>query len=1798
MSLLLGVATAQAQSTLVSNTGQSSTDASVVGYFASERYEHAASFTTGGDADGYTLAEVGVALTNIASAAIPRVSIYTTTSSGLPHTSLHVLSNPASVTANAVNTFTAASGATLDANTTYAVVLQNTQATSNYVVSATSSTAEDSGAASGWSIGNQRAFNNVSGTDGWTATDGSLRIAIKGYSNSLVPKFSSATLTGDYKVTVNFDKDLKPGNCPGIYHWTVSYNGPAERPIYVACYTRSVVLHSRSHNQSPSLAEHRTVTVSYRPQSIGARLRSVEGAEVASFSNRPVRNEYPLLSGASVNGKVLTLTYDQPLDAGSVPPGSAFSLGVSGGALGAPPPPQPSVVRTAVSGNAVTVTLDVAVAHDKRMSVGYVPPASNPIRNPDGGEAKAITWRDYLTVRVLTPDNGVAPTFYSANLIHDRYASETRLQVNFDEGLDGDSLPAGSAFRVTAKPRSGGSARTVAGTGTVRLQSAAVVSLTLAQQVDPDAIVTVSYVKPSANPLRGSDGNDLESFTNQPVNNGAPEILSVKLSSNAGPDRTYARGDKVQVQVTFSSPVEVRGTPRQRLNQGRSHPEKSPARGGYYYPWAEYESGSGTRTLTFAYTVKELDRSNGVAVIDRAWSGGALGGLELNGGAIRSVWLWPHHNADLSHPQLWLPYNSAHKVDGSLKEKTFFESAAVNGKALTVTFDETLDTGSVPAPGAFYVTVNGAQRNVAAGGVAISGKTVTLTLASAVGEGDTVKVRYTKPSTKPLQSTSRKAVDTFSDRAVTNNSVRTIWSATLELQQISSIIFGCDGGGSARCSNALTANNFVHGGETYQVTRIVFQEVHIDWIVSITLDKAWPQALRSTATWHVGSLELSLADGGYDDAGRTVGWFPQGNFPSFSGGQNVSLRLRASPGGSSGAGGNSGGPEPASVTGVSVVSSAGADKTYGDGDRIEVRATFDGPVDVTGTPRIKIDMDPAHWGEKWAVYEEGGGTTSLTFVHTVEEPNLSTRGIAVVANSLERNGGTIRSGGNDANLAHDGLGHDANHKVDWQAAGEESGAGGTGGGDGPGGLSGDSGPPSVTGVSVVSSPASGATYLLGEKIGIRVAFDQAVSVTGNPKLSIDMDPAHWGTKQAAYESGGGTSSLTFVHTVVEPNLSTQGIAVLANTLALNGGTIRSTAGTNAVLGHTGLGHDSGHKVDWRPEISVADARANEGAGASVAFEVSLDRAFTSAEHSVTVDYATSDGSAKAGEDYTATSGTLTFAAGEKTKTVNVPVLDDAVDEGEETFTFRLSNASGGRIGDGEATGTIANDDPLQKMWLSRFGRTVASHLTDAVSDRLANPLSGAQVTVGGQRVDLAATQDGEAVAQALAGFARALGAREAPGPEGEEAPGGWLGERGAGWNDATAASAPRRMTGRELLLGSAFHLAREGDGGDPSLAAWGRVTVGGFDGEAPADDGTVRIDGDVTTGILGADAEWNRLLAGVAVSLSEGEGTFAQPGVDSGTIESSLTTVSPYARLRLSERVSAWGLVGFGTGDMTIVQDANERGRAERVTRRTDIEMRMGAVGGRGALLEADETGGIDLALKADAFYVETEAEAVSNEGNTTADASRVRLALEGSRSFETGGGGVLTPGLELGVRHDDGDAETGTGVELGGRVSWADADSGLSMEARVRTLVAHEDSGYEEWGASGAVRLDPGASGRGLSFSVAPTWGVASSGVDRLWSARDAQGLAPDGEFEPERRLDAELGYGLAAFGGRFTGTPNLGLGLSDGVRDWRLGWRLTPAAQDRSGFELNLDAIRRESANDDEAPEHGVMLRGAIRW
>ena len=110
------------------------------------------------------------------------------------------------------------------------------------------------------------------------------------------------------------------------------------------------------------------------------------------------------------------------------------------------------------------------------------------------------------------------------------------------------------------------------------------------------------------------------------------------------------------------------------------------------------------------------------------------------------------------------------------------------------------------------------------------------------------------------------------------------------------------------------------------------------------------------------------------------------------------------------------------------------------------------------------------------------------------------------------------------------------------------------------------------------------------------------------------------------------------------------------------------------------------EVAYGHGLSVADAEAIEGDDATLDFTVTLSPPVSS---TVTVEYATSDGTATAGSDYTATSGTLTFSSNETTKTVSVPILDDTVEDHGETFTLTLSNPSGAVLADATATGTIA-----------------------------------------------------------------------------------------------------------------------------------------------------------------------------------------------------------------------------------------------------------------------------------------------------------------------------------------------------------------------------------------------------------------------------------------------------------------------------------------------------------------------------
>ena len=540
---------------------------------------------------------------------------------------------------------------------------------------------------------------------------------------------------------------------------------------------------------------------------------------------------------------------------------------------------------------------------------------------------------------------------------------------------------------------------------------------------------------------------------------------------------------------------------------------------------------------------------------------------------------------------------------------------------------------------------------------------------------------------------------------------------------------------------------------------------------------------------------------------------------------------------------------------------------------------------------------------------------------------------------------------------------------------------------------------------------------------------------------------------------------------------------------------------------------------------------------------------------------------------------------------------------------------------------------LTLAWLARFGRTVAGHVVDAISGRFEGYSGGgSQVTLGGQAISLDSsagngTFSGDAAGgdtwqkasatDTLVAFAdRIAGNGAGTGRIDRGIPGG---------EDAANLPASRSLSERNLLLGSSFHLAfgSEEEGAqaqETRWTAWAWAASSSFDGEAEG----LSVDGEVTTFTLGADAAWERWLAGVAVSLSEGEGGFRGGTEDetpstlgTGALEGTLTSVFPYLRYEASERLSMWGILGYGTGEFALELENGERWT-------TDVAMQMAAAGARGVLVRAAEGGGFELAARTDAqlVWIPSDAATGSDGGKleaTRSGTSRLRVALEGSHRVELAGGQALMPSLEVGLRHDGGDAETGTGIEVGGGLNYTDPATGITVDAKARGLVVHEDAHYSEWGASGSVRIEPDGSGRGLSLSLAPAWGADSGGVERLWSAGDARGLAPDGAVEPESRLEAEMGYGFSVFDGRGVATPHagwsragedealrLGQRLRLGASEWRLEsefgeenrtYRAGYGYQMRDLFDLGVEASRYEAVNDD-APEHGVMLQIRARW
>ena len=559
-------------------------------------------------------------------------------------------------------------------------------------------------------------------------------------------------------------------------------------------------------------------------------------------------------------------------------------------------------------------------------------------------------------------------------------------------------------------------------------------------------------------------------------------------------------------------------------------------------------------------------------------------------------------------------------------------------------------------------------------------------------------------------------------------------------------------------------------------------------------------------------------------------------------------------------------------------------------------------------------------------------------------------------------------------------------------------------------------------------------------------------------------------------------------------------------------------------------------------FTVDDAVAVESDG-EITFKVNIGDGLGA---TMNLYYETMDGSATAGKDFEQPEdGKMMAIQPELTSvTVSIPITDDTLVEGDESFRLVVSHTMPDG-GDDTATGTIEDDDAaVAKAWLARFGRTVASHVVEAVDARLTGELGPTtQVTLGGTTLP-----------SALAPIQP----------------------------NAVAAMPHTSIEGGAFLAGSSFQVLASESGGESAgtgLTMWGR---GAATGLQASDEVVSSLKGQVGTGTVGVDYDFGSILAGLAVAYSGGGADYKLAG-DQGRADEAaswLLSAHPYARAQiLGDRLTAWGLLGYGLGQMTLAEDAEDEESA--------ISMMMGALGLRGVL--SPETNRFGLTVKTDAFVTRMTA---GEGGVVETGAHRARLLAEGTYRMDFGASGVLIPRLVTGVRYDFGDVETGFGAEMGGAVTYTYPAWGLTASGNLRVLLTHQDSGFEQWGGGGSLRVSPGAAGLGPSVAVNTSLGAPASGAQRLFTSGVALGSAP-ASAAPGAHIDAEMGYGLTVLDGSGLVTPYVGMAVAEkGARAFRLGGRLSVGP----AFSLSVEGERREESAGDAA--HGVSVNGALRW
>ncbi len=301
------------------------------------------------------------------------------------------------------------------------------------------------------------------------------------------------------------------------------------------------------------------------------------------------------------------------------------------------------------------------------------------------------------------------------------------------------------------------------------------------------------------------------------------------------------------------------------------------------------------------------------------------------------------------------------------------------------------------------------------------------------------------------------------------------------------------------------------------------------------------------------------------------------------------------------------------------------------------------------------------------------------------------------------------------------------------------------------------GPPTAADLTLVH------TFTSGHHV-VRVTVSDGKAAEVNEELSLDM-PALSIDAAAVTEGNGGTVNAVFTVTLAPSSgqivtvayNTTDGTAAAGTDYAAQAGTLTFTPGVTTqtisvpVNGDTlneadetftvtlhdpvaaALGQQDGIGTilndDPRPSVSIANLSLGEGNSGTTNFGFTISLSAASGR-TVSVGYATSDGTAAAGSDYGSQAGTVTFQPGETSQPVTVPVFGDLLNEADETFRLTLSNPVNATLGQAQGVGTILNDDPVPALSIGNASQSEGSPgATNLVFNVNLSAASGQTVTV-------------------------------------------------------------------------------------------------------------------------------------------------------------------------------------------------------------------------------------------------------------------------------------------------------------------------------------------------------------------------------------------------------------------------------------------------------------------------------------